>query len=240
MANQVKVLYSYTIKVDIGFAPNPFGGVCTLACCKPKIRESVADRVKKTANIDNLLVLRKEIPDYIREQAIWVLAMASRRLSNIKNIAYRSVVFLMQVTDIMDFETYYKEYPRKRPNRSNKDSEKYYGDNIYTKNSPSETRQLPSEHSNKDCTPNNSRILHDHNSKYVLLSDHFIYFGEKTETVSFADDLIVGRGHKFNHKPETLSALEELLDGDWNMYFTESPGLASHRAKNSKECTICD
>ena len=33
-------LFSYTVDTDSGFAPNPFGGICTLACCKPKIRQS--------------------------------------------------------------------------------------------------------------------------------------------------------------------------------------------------------
>src|ERR1039458_1369146 len=31
-------LYSYIVKHDNGFAPNPFFGCCTLACCKPGIR----------------------------------------------------------------------------------------------------------------------------------------------------------------------------------------------------------
>ena len=31
-------LYSYIVTHDTGFAPNPFSGYCTLACCKPKIR----------------------------------------------------------------------------------------------------------------------------------------------------------------------------------------------------------
>ncbi|MCY1292698.1 Nucleotide modification associated domain 2 [compost metagenome] len=31
-------IYSYVITHDTGFAPNPFGGFCTLATCKPKIR----------------------------------------------------------------------------------------------------------------------------------------------------------------------------------------------------------
>ena len=33
-------LYSYTVAVDTGFAPNPFHGFCTLACCKPGIRRT--------------------------------------------------------------------------------------------------------------------------------------------------------------------------------------------------------
>ncbi len=31
-------LYSYIVTDDTGFAPNPFFGYCTLACCKPDIR----------------------------------------------------------------------------------------------------------------------------------------------------------------------------------------------------------
>src|SRR5512132_991134 len=31
-------LFTYRITHDTGFAPNPFGGVCTLVTCKPKIR----------------------------------------------------------------------------------------------------------------------------------------------------------------------------------------------------------
>lgn len=32
-------LFSYVIEHDLGFAPNPFHRVCTLACCKPQIRK---------------------------------------------------------------------------------------------------------------------------------------------------------------------------------------------------------
>ena len=32
-------MFSYVIEHDLGFAPNPFHGACTLACCKPVIRK---------------------------------------------------------------------------------------------------------------------------------------------------------------------------------------------------------
>lgn len=32
-------IYSYIVAEDNGFAPNPFGKACTLACCKPDIRQ---------------------------------------------------------------------------------------------------------------------------------------------------------------------------------------------------------
>lgn len=31
-------LFSYIVACDSGFSPNPFWGICTLACCKPRIR----------------------------------------------------------------------------------------------------------------------------------------------------------------------------------------------------------
>ena len=35
-------LHVYIETTDVGFAPNPFHGVCTLACCKPTIRRVCA------------------------------------------------------------------------------------------------------------------------------------------------------------------------------------------------------
>jgi len=39
MDARLPYLFSYVVETDSGFAPNPFGGICTLACCKPKIRQ---------------------------------------------------------------------------------------------------------------------------------------------------------------------------------------------------------
>ena len=33
-------IYSYVVRYDSGFAPNPFYGFCTLATCKPDIRRA--------------------------------------------------------------------------------------------------------------------------------------------------------------------------------------------------------
>jgi hypothetical protein len=44
-------LSAYILKIDSGFAPNPFGRYCTLACCKPTIRRNaeVGDIIVGTA-----------------------------------------------------------------------------------------------------------------------------------------------------------------------------------------------
>jgi len=39
MVKRLPDLFSYIVPTDSGFAPNPYGGSCTLACCKPKIRQ---------------------------------------------------------------------------------------------------------------------------------------------------------------------------------------------------------
>jgi len=42
-ATTMKV-YSYIVAYDSGFAPNPFHGICTLACCKPTIRRTAHEK----------------------------------------------------------------------------------------------------------------------------------------------------------------------------------------------------
>lgn len=42
---QRTIVYEYVMTSDSGFAPNPFHGTCTLACCKPKIRKGVANEI---------------------------------------------------------------------------------------------------------------------------------------------------------------------------------------------------
>ena len=32
-------IYAYIVPVDDGAAPNPYGGICTLAICKPNLRK---------------------------------------------------------------------------------------------------------------------------------------------------------------------------------------------------------
>jgi hypothetical protein len=39
MVKRLPDLFSYVVPSDSGFAPNPYGGLCTLACCEPKIRQ---------------------------------------------------------------------------------------------------------------------------------------------------------------------------------------------------------
>lgn len=69
-------IYSYVVKHDNGFAPNPFWGYCTLACCKPKIRKSA------------------DVGD-------WIMGTGS-----VNNIGQDNIIYAMKVTDKLTFEQY--------------------------------------------------------------------------------------------------------------------------------------
>jgi len=49
-------LFSYVVKFDTGFAPNPSGDYCTLACCKPNIRKQagIGDWIVGTGSVNNM------------------------------------------------------------------------------------------------------------------------------------------------------------------------------------------
>ena len=87
MAYQVDRLYSYTVAHDGGFAPNPFWGMCTLACCKPKIRKSVGERLKAHP-----------------EEKIWVVGLSSKHRDKGNDI-----IFIMQVNCAMNFADYWRK-----------------------------------------------------------------------------------------------------------------------------------
>jgi len=64
--NEQRQLYSYVVRTDSGFSPNPFGHFCTLACCKPLIRKhaAIGDWVvgtgsKRTVGSDKLVYAMK-------------------------------------------------------------------------------------------------------------------------------------------------------------------------------------
>lgn len=72
-------IYSYVITHDTGFAPNPFGQAMTLACCKPKIRQ--------TAQIGDM-----------------IMATGSK-----STIGQNKLVYLMEVTEKKTFAEYFHD-----------------------------------------------------------------------------------------------------------------------------------
>ena len=143
-------LYSYSLRIDDGAAPNPYGGICTLAICKPAIRRT------------------SEIGD-------WVVGLGSVN-SPIGDVS-DCVVYAMKVSEKVRFQKYEflckTMYPIKIPNWSSKKFEERVGDCIY-------------DFSNGGILPVVRKSVHDESNRekdlsgiYVLLSDHFYYFGDK-------------------------------------------------------------
>jgi len=55
MTDRKPDFFSYIVTSDNGFAPNPYCGICTLACCKPNIRHS--------ANVGDWIIGTTPSPD---------------------------------------------------------------------------------------------------------------------------------------------------------------------------------
>ena len=160
-------LFSYCIPYDDGAAPNPFWGLCTLAICKPRIRQA--------ANIGD-----------------WIVGTGSKH-SPIGDVS-NNVVYAMLVTQKLTMEDYdqftQSELPRKIPKMESKDLRRHYGDSIYDfSKHPLSLR--PSVHSEENRST-------DLSGGWVLLSDHFFYFGDRP--IPLPNDLLDivkhGQGHR--------------------------------------------
>ena len=114
-------LFTYVVARDYGFAPNPFGGVCTLATCKPDIRRNA------------------QIGD-------WVAGIASKADKQVPSLTYA-----MQVDETLSYEAYWADprFSHKKPERR-ASVRHVYGDNIYSKDLGGNWMQADSHHSLDD------------------------------------------------------------------------------------------
>jgi hypothetical protein len=144
-------IYSYVVRYDSGFAPNPFYGYCTLATCKPAIRQY--------ANPGD-----------------WVVGSGS----NDRKIRLGGhLVYAMRVTEIMTFDEYSIDprFASKQPFR-NGSRKQSCGDNIYFRSSSTaQWQQRDSFHSREDGTTHEQHVQRDTGINRVLVSDDFVYFG---------------------------------------------------------------
>ena len=147
-------LFTYTVSRDYGFAPNPFCGTCTLACCKPGIRRS--------AKVGDLII---------------GVGAKANKLSG-------SILYAMVVEEDMSFHEYWEDsrFQAKKPNifGSHKD---FFGDNIYYRDTKTgRYRQVNSHHSNEDGSTNEHNLNKDTGVDRVLVSRDYVYFGAKAVT----------------------------------------------------------
>ena len=123
-----KSLFSYVVRSDAGFAPNPFFGYCTLATCKPRIRN-------------------------VARCGDWIVGTGSHTKS-VRRGGY--LVYAMRVTEVLSTPTYWSDsrFQHKKPNIDHGWLRvAASGDNIY-KFHQNTWRQLPSYHSHEDGTQN--------------------------------------------------------------------------------------
>lgn len=144
-------IYSYVVRYDSGFAPNPFYGYCTLATCKPDIRSS--------AQIDD-----------------WIVGSASNERT-IRRGGH--LVYAMRITETNTFDQYSTDprFHAKKPFRmgSRKQS---CGDNIYFRDAVDDVwSQRDSFHSRENGQIHPEHVARDTGVNRVLISDDFIYFG---------------------------------------------------------------
>ena len=146
-------VYIYVVARDFGFAPNPFHGICSLATCKPEIRN--------TAQVGD-----------------WIIGIGGKGLK-----ATGKCIYAMKVTHKITFNEYWHnpKYKSKKPAR-NGSKKTFVGDNIYHQENH-EWIQAHSHHSNPDGSTNAYNLERDTGSMYVLLSKHFYYFGSEAPTI---------------------------------------------------------
>lgn len=165
-------VYSYVLKRDFGFAPNPFYGCCTLATCKPKIR--------KNAKIGDIII------------GIG---------SGAKGSVYKDrMIFAMIVSEILTYDKYWADprFQAKKPFMGGS-KKQMYGDNIY--HTSPETGMIVQEfshHSHKDGTANYKNYNRDVPGGKVLIAKQYWYFGN--HAIEIPSSLIrlagVKRGHR--------------------------------------------
>lgn len=180
-------LYSYIVRYDIGFAPNPFHGRCTLATCKPRIRRSasVGDwiaGVGQRQTLDGRLVFAMRVGETLTFDQYW--------------------------ND--------PRFQRKKPDRRGSLKHRY-GDNIYHRNPGGEWVQSDSRHSHDDGLPNLDHVRKDTSADAVLVADTFSYWGKDAPIIPPAlrswDGVDLGRpGRDHQWRPYSDEMIEAFVE----------------------------
>lgn len=173
-------IFSYKVEHDLGLAPNPFHGYCTLAVCKSSIRRN------KNLNVGD-----------------WVIGTGSESLGNTHRLIYA-----MKVEEKLTFNEYWNDerYKTKKPVVEGS-LVKMYGDNIYHQDPKTKKWiQEDSAHSLDDGVTNEDHLKRDIGGKYVLVSREFYYFGDNTPEIpeELREVCCKGRDMKYKEIPQEI------------------------------------
>lgn len=175
-------LYSYVITRDYGFAPNPYLGMCTLATCKPQVRQYASS-------------------------GDWVAGFGGKDTP-----VYEKLVCLMKVSEKLTFDQYWNDdrFENKKPNflRSLK---YYYGDNIYHHDKLTGEWLQENSHHSFGNDINYKNLKRDTSRDFVLVSYVFWYFGRDAIQLpkEFENLIKYNIGIKAERNPEVI---ENLVD----------------------------
>ena len=181
-------IYTYIIDHDLGFAPNPFHGRCTLAGCKPMIR--------KTAQEGDLIIGTGSLPNQLVGR----------------------LCYWMRVNKITDFTGYWfgPEFRPKRPTLNGSRAQQY-GDNIYHRDPDSgDWSQADSFHSETGEVLSPRNLKRDTGiTDRVLISEDFAYWGGENPPAipeSLSDFVHTTQGHRCRYKPDRIAAFLAWLE----------------------------
>lgn len=208
-------IYSYVVRYDSGFAPNPFGEFCTLATCKPRIRKKI------------------QIGD-------WVIGTGS-----VENAGNEKLIYAMKIEENLTFDEYWedKRFQYKKVNWNSSNPIDKLGDNIYWKDKNGIFHQTPSKHSNKDGTENKELLKHDLSGEYVLISKNFYYFGKSAINIpeGYKNFIKKGPGHKSNFTNDEISIFTNWLNSiSYKNRYHDEPFLLGSKIDICSKCIKYD
>ncbi len=180
-------LHSYVIEHDLGFAPNPFFGACTLACCKPDIR--------KHARLGDI-----------------IMGTGSANVGRQGHLSY-----WMRVELIINFDQFWSEsrFALKKPAMRGSAMQRH-GDNIYHRDDETGAwKWVDSFHSEPGGKYNAFNLRRDTGrTDKVLVGYDFAYWGAAGPKIpdELGDFVVKRQGWKCNFPPERLAAMQAWLD----------------------------
>ncbi len=147
-------IYIIVLKEDCGFAPNPYHGFLSIASTKSHLRNAA------------------EVGD-------WIIGVGDVLH------AYGHCIFAAKVTKKVDYQAYWEgeEFQAKKPNLQGT-YEELVGDNIYFYDKDGALIQHP-KLARRECRNGHfGDIGLDGQSPYVLVSEHFYYFGRMAPDIN--------------------------------------------------------
>ncbi len=174
-------LYSYIVKHDTGFSPNPFWGCCTLADCKPTIR--------RTATVGD-----------------WVVGLSPKVDGN--RIIYamqinKKITFAEYYLD--------SQFAKKIPDYSAGKVVYKCGDNIYKPLSNGDFKQLESMHSKGKRENPKRKAHDLGGKNVLIAKNFYYFGSKPLNLPEYLDALKVGRGHKCRFSPDVISLFIDFI-----------------------------